>query len=90
MAFMDVTLQIPDEFAQRLKAAGGDLSRRALEALALDEYRLGHLSTGELRRLLGFATRAALDGFLKAHGVSLDYTLEDLEQDRRDLNRIGF
>jgi hypothetical protein len=27
---MDVTLHIPDEFAQRLKAAGGDLSRRAL------------------------------------------------------------
>ncbi|HEY2106854.1 MAG TPA: hypothetical protein VGH29_13750 [Candidatus Binataceae bacterium] len=24
MAFMDVTLHIPDEFAQRLKAAGGD------------------------------------------------------------------
>jgi hypothetical protein len=24
---MDVTLQIPDEIAQRLKAAGGDLSR---------------------------------------------------------------
>src|ERR1700736_4223134 len=34
---------------------GGDLSRRALEALALDEYKLGHLTTAELRRLLGFA-----------------------------------
>ncbi|HEV3112985.1 MAG TPA: hypothetical protein VGY99_21060 [Candidatus Binataceae bacterium] len=45
---------------------------------------------GELRRLLGFATRAALDGCLKDHGVSVDYTLEDLEQDRRDLNRGGF
>jgi hypothetical protein len=55
---MDVTLHIPDKLAQRLTATGGDLSRRVLEALALDEYKLGHLSTAELRRLLGFATRA--------------------------------
>lgn len=87
---MDVTVHLPDEFAQRLKAAGGDLSRRALEALAIDEYKLGHITTGELRCLLGFATRAALDGFLKARGVYVDYTLEDLEQERRDLHRIGF
>jgi hypothetical protein len=86
---MDVTLHIPDEFAQRLTAMGGDLSRRALEALALDEYKLGHLTTAELRRLLGFVTRAALDGFLKAHGVYVDYTLDDLERDRRDLSRLG-
>jgi hypothetical protein len=87
---MDVTLHIPDELAQRLTAAGGDLSRRALEALALDEYKLGHLSTGELRRVLGFATRASLDGFLKAHGVTIDYTLDDLTLDRQDLSRLGF
>ena len=87
---MNVTLHIPDELAQRLMAAGGDLSRRALEALALDEYKLGHLNTGELRRVLGFATRAALDGFLKAHGVTINYTLDDLTLDRQDLNRLGF
>ena len=86
---MDVTLRIPYEFAQRLKAKGGDLSRRALEALALEEYKLGHLNTAELRRLLGFGTRAVLDGFLKAHGVSIDYTLDDLERERQDLNRLG-
>jgi hypothetical protein len=87
---MDVTLHIPDELAQRLTATGEDLSRRALEALGLDEYKLGHLSTGELRRLLGFATHAAMDGFLKAHGVSIDYTLDDLKVDRQDLSRLGF
>ncbi len=87
---MDVTLQIPDEFAERLKALGGDLSRRALEAFALQEYKLGHLTTAELRRLLGFGTRAALDGFLKAHGVTVTYTLDDLARDRQDLGRLGF
>ncbi len=81
---MDVTLHIPDEFAQRFKAAGGDLSRRALEALALEEYKLGHLTAGELLRLLGLGTRGALDGFLTAHGVSVDYTLDDLDRARLD------
>jgi hypothetical protein len=85
-----VIVHLPDEFAERLKAAGGGLSRRALEALALDEYKLGHLTTGELHRLLGFTIRGALDGFLKARGISVDYPLEDLEQERQDLNRAAF
>jgi hypothetical protein len=65
---MDVTVHIPEELARRLTAAGYDLSRRALEALALEEYRGGGLTTAELGRVLGFGTDAALDDFLKAHG----------------------
>ena len=87
---MELTVHIPDELAERLQASGGDLSRRALEALALEEYKLRYLTTGELGRLLGFGTRAALDGFLKARGVMLDYTLDDLEHERQDLKRVGF
>src|SRR6266851_6723218 len=59
---MDVTLHIPDELAQRLKAAGGDLSRRALEALALEEYKLGHLTAADLCGLLSLGTPADMDG----------------------------
>ena len=87
---MNLIVQIPDDVAQRLSAAGGDLSRRVLKALALEEYRLGHLAKPELRRLLGFGTRDALDGFLKAHGVFEPYSLDDLERERRDLQRLGF
>jgi hypothetical protein len=87
---MDLTVKIPDDLAQRLSAASGDLARRALEALALEEYKNGHLTKADLRRLLGFETREALDGFLKAHEVFVDYTLDDLEQDRSDLRRLGF
>ena len=86
---MDVTLHIPDEFAQRLKAAGGDLSRRALEALALEEYKLGHLTTAELRGLLGLETLAEMDGFLKAHGVSGTAMLDDQKHDWQDLARAA-
>lgn len=87
---MDVTVQIPDDLADRLTAVGGrDLSRLALEALAVEEFKSGHLTKPEVRRLLGFATRGALDGFLKSHAVYVEYTPEDLEQDRRDLSRLG-
>jgi hypothetical protein len=86
---MNLTVQISDDLAKRLTAAGGDLSRRALEAFALEEFKSGHLTNPEIRQLLGFETRAALDGFLKAHGVFEEYTLDDLEQERRDLNRLG-
>jgi hypothetical protein len=87
---MNVIIKIPDDVARRLTAAGGDLSRRALEALALEEYKRGNLTRPELRHLLGFATRYALDGFLKSHGVFESYSLEDLERETRDLQRLGF
>jgi hypothetical protein len=83
---MDVTIHIPDDLASRL---GSNLSRRALEALALEEFRQNRLTGSELRQLLGFATRAALDGFLKAHGAYIEYEIEDLEHDREDLRRRG-
>jgi hypothetical protein len=87
---MEVTLHIPDDVAQRLAAAGSDLSRRALEAFSLEEYRAGRLTEAQLRQLLGFETRDALDGFLKAREVWLSYTMEDLERERAALRRLGF
>ena len=66
---MDVTVHIPEELARRLRAAGGDLSRRALEALALEEYRAGRLTTPEFGRVLGLEPEA-LDDFLKVHGAA--------------------
>lgn len=86
---MHVTLAIPDDLAQRIGEAGPDVARRALEALAVEEYRAGRLTQPELRRLLGFGTRAALDGFLKTRAIYLPYDADDLEQDRRDLARLG-
>jgi len=87
---MNVTLEIPDDVAERLTAAGGDLSRRVLEALVLEEYKHSRLTGPEARRLLGFETRSELDAFFKAHEAFGTYTVADLEQDRRDLCRLGF
>jgi hypothetical protein len=86
---MEITFHIPDDLVSRLGTVG-ELERRALEALALEEFKQGHLTKPELRRLLGFETRYELDGFLKAHEVYETYTLDDLERERRDLKRLGF
>jgi Uncharacterised protein family (UPF0175) len=87
---MNLTVQIPDDLASRLGAEGANRSRRALEAFALEEYKSGHITQAELRRLLGFGTRYQLDGFLKAHDVWNDYTLEDAKRERESLERLGF
>ncbi|MDP9053960.1 MAG: UPF0175 family protein [Acidobacteriota bacterium] len=86
---MHLTVEIPDDIAGHLSANDVDLSRRALEALALDEYKNGHLTETELQRLLGFGTRYKLDGFLKAHNVLVDYTLQDFQREVDSLKRLG-
>jgi hypothetical protein len=85
---MNVTLPIPDELAARL-GQPDDVSRRALEAFAADEYRAGRLGHSELRSLLGFATHAELDGFLKARAIFEDYTQSDLDRERQTLDQLG-
>jgi hypothetical protein len=86
---MNLNVEIPDDLAQRLSAGGGDLSRRALEAFAVEEYKAGRVTKAELRRLLGSDTRYELDGFLKAHDVWMNYTIDDLRREVAALQRLG-
>ena len=74
-------VNLPEDIARVLQAGGAHLSRAALEGLALEGVRSGKLSTGQVRRLLGFNTRYEVDGFLKSHGVYLEATAEDIERD---------
>ena len=75
---MTVTLEIPEELAQRL---GSEAARMSREALGLEALRQGLWSEAELGRFLGLG-RLALDRFLKEHGVELTYSWDDLELDR--------
>ena len=86
---MTLTFELPDDIAQAL-AAHGDLSRRALEGFALEEYKSGRLSQARLRQLLGFETRYELDGFLKTHGVLIDYPVAELDRELESLHQAGF
>ena len=82
---MDLIVPLPDDIATRLQETGHDFPRRALEAIVAEEYRQGHLNKPDLRRLLGFETSYEIDGFLKAHNVYDDYTLDDFEREREAL-----
>lgn len=86
---MQVTLDLPDELSAALAASDRDLSRAVFEAIALEAYRERKLTTAQLQRLLGFESRYELDGFLKQHEVWLEYTWQDLEQDRETHRRLG-
>jgi len=80
---MEITFQVPDSVADRLQASWQDLPRHALEALAVDAYRRGLLTSAEVQEVLGIASRYELDGFLKQAGAFLQYTTQDLEDDVR-------
>ena len=62
-----------------------DVPRHLLEQIALEGYQGRWLSEAQIRRLLGYGTRMQVHGFLKAHGVPLDYTVDDLERDREPM-----
>ena len=85
---MSVLVPIPDDLATRF-ASEAELGRRAVEALALEEYRAGRLTRPELRNVLGFATRGELDGFLKERGMLEGISVEQFDRQVRDLDRLG-
>jgi len=76
-----VWLDLPDAVVEQLAEKGQDLSRAALEALAIDAYRMDRMTAHQLGQLLGIPSRYELDGFLKHHGVPLEYTIEDFERE---------
>ena len=87
---MEVTVQIPDDIANRMTDAGVDLSRRALEALVAEEYRQGHLHKPTCVVCSAFETSPEIDGFLKSHNVYDEYTMEDFERERQTLKSLAF
>lgn len=85
---MEVTIDLPEDVANVLLANGENLEREVLEATALEGYRTGKLSHAQIGRMLGLS-RFEVDAFLKNHNVPLNYSIEDLEADRRTLDKLS-
>jgi len=77
---MEVTLHIPDDIAERLSAAGGDVSRRALEAVALEGYRERTLTLYQISEMLGLS-RVETEDFGGQHHIPLA-VIDEAELDR--------
>jgi hypothetical protein len=85
---MIVTIDIPDGLRAPLQKQFGDLSRTALEALAVESYRTRTLSAFQIRQMLGHESRMATIDFLSAHGVYPNYTDESVAEDLATLDRV--
>ena len=85
---MEVTINLPEDVANVFLADGENLERRVLEATALEGYRSGRLSQAQVRRMLNLVTDMQVNAFLKMHNVFLEYTTEDLEQERQTLEKL--
>ena len=83
-----VVIDIPDEIAAQLTAGGRELSRTALEALALEGYRLGTLNQLQVGRLLGL-TRIETEDFLAEHADLYDFDPAELSREAQALANLS-
>jgi predicted HTH domain antitoxin len=83
-----IAVDLPEDIAKRLESAWHDLSRGALEAVAVEGYRDGTLSREQVGRLLGLSFWET-EAFLKERQAYLAYAEQDLEDDLRDLGHLG-
>ncbi len=85
---LTVTLDLPADVEQKLRAETPNLDADVKEAYALELFRRGKLSHYELSQVLGL-DRFETDAYLKRHNVyEGSLTMEDLEADRLTLERL--
>lgn len=85
---MAITIQIPDEIEQELRRQVPDLDASAREQFLISNYQAGRLSTADIAEVLGLDTRHEAQVWLAQRGVPVNYSLDDLEQDRRNLDQL--
>jgi hypothetical protein len=78
---MLVHFDIPEEVAQQFTTEPGGITQAAVEALAAEGVRSGKLTVYQARQMLGIRSRYEMDGFLKARGVLLPDTPEQVVVD---------
>ena len=78
---MDVHIDVPEDVARQFTAEPGGIARATVEALAAEGVRSGKLTAYQARQLLGIRSRYEMDGFLKARGLFLPDTMEEVAAD---------
>jgi hypothetical protein len=89
-AAMTLTLEVPDDLAARLEASWRDLSSETLEALAVEAYVRGDLSSEEVQRLLHLTSREtdALLGLARVNEIAEPEVAAAAGTDKRELSPI--
>jgi predicted HTH domain antitoxin len=81
-----ISVNVPDAVAEQLRLDGADGSRRALEIFAIDGFRNGELSRGQVSEMLDMELNET-DGFLKENGCDGGMTVEEYEQDMAGIQK---
>jgi predicted HTH domain antitoxin len=84
---VSVTVELPGEVASRYGAAPQQVGQHLLEQAALEGYRSGELSRGQVAQMLHLDWEDT-ESFLAKHQCDRHYDLEDLEQDRKSIGSI--
>ena len=84
---MQVTVDIPDEFAGVLVPQGEDVARKLLEDSVAQAYREGKIGSRGVREALGMTSRFEVDPFLLKYEI-YDYTPEMLRKDIETLDEF--
>jgi predicted HTH domain antitoxin len=84
---MIVSVDVPDTIATQLHLNGEQGNRRALEMFALEGYRSGELSRGQVSELLGLEFNET-EGFLKEHKACIPLTLEEFQRSSEALEEF--
>ena len=82
---MLLSVELPDPIATQLHLDGEQGARRALEMFALEGYRAGELSRGQVSELLG-QSFCETEAFLKEHGCGLGLTMAEYERNAARLH----
>lgn len=84
---MDLAVHLPEDIARHLETSWHDLSRGALEAIALEGYRSEALTRDQVGRLLGLSFWE-VEAFLKERRAYLAYTEDDLDNDQEAIDEL--
>ncbi len=82
---MEITIYIPEAVGQQLQKKWDNLSQKTLEALAIQAYRDGVMTSAEIQTLLNLSSRWETNEFLKLHQV---YTEDDLAKDVKNIEQL--
>ena len=85
---MTITIEIPPDIEEALREQWQDLPRAALEAVALEGYKQGALTLGQVGALLGMESRWNVRQYLVDRGVGIVLSDADLDDDLRGLTQM--
>jgi predicted HTH domain antitoxin len=83
-----VNVEIPAELVLAAGLDSNNLSAEAARLLALELYREDKVSLGRAAELCQMSVEQFME-FAARHNVPLHYSADELEEDRRTLERLG-